>query len=177
MMRGVTGLLALLGGGTALASDIQIGDTAPTFRLRDQAGIEHDLAAYQGRWVILYFYPKDDTPGCTTEACKFRDAISTILAMNAQVFGISLDDQASHASFARKYELPFPLLSDTDAAVSRQYGSLWSFGPIRFSQRHTFIIDPRGQIATIYRSVNTDRHTADVIRDLKKLQATEADRR
>jgi len=177
MMRGIAGLLALIGGGSALASDIRVGDTAPVFRLRDQAGIEHELTAYQGRWIILFFYPKDDTPGCTTEACNFRDAMTRFLAMDARVFGISLDDQASHRRFSEKYGLPFPLLSDPDGTVSKQYGTLFSVGPFRFSRRHSFIIDPAGRIAKVYRNVNPDRHSADVMRDLNDLRASRTQNR
>jgi len=154
MKKGLAGLLALLGGSTALAADLQVGEPAPEFRLRDQTGQARELKDFRGRWVVLYFYPKDDTPGCTTEACNFRDAITAIAAQDAQVLGISLDDQTSHSRFAEKYRIPFPLLSDGDGQISRRYGALWSLGPMKLSRRHSFIIDPSGRIAKIYRLVN-----------------------
>jgi len=169
-MRGLAGLLALLGLHTAHAAELAVGRDAPAFRLADQSGKLHSLADYRGRWVVLYFYPKDDTPGCTTEACTFRDAMTAINALNSQVLGISLDDTASHARFAEKYRLPFPLLADTGGEASRAYGSLWSLGPMKFARRHTFIIDPEGRIAKIYRSVEAAHHSEEVQNDLKELQ-------
>jgi len=170
--RGLAGLLAMLGLHVAQAAELAVGGTAPGFSLNDQGHKTHTLADYRGRWVVLYFYPKDDTPGCTTEACNFRDAIAAIRALDTQVLGVSLDDSASHARFAEKYRLPFPLLADVDGAVSRAYGALWSLGPMKFAKRHSFIIDPDGRIARIYRDVNPDRHSQEIQQDLKALQQT-----
>src|SRR4030067_352135 len=103
---------------------------APKFPLLDQEAKTHTLANYRGRWVVLYFYPNDDTPGCTTEACNFRDNLPALRALNVQILGISMDDTKSHARFAEKYRLPFPLLADTEGDVTRAYGALWSMGPI-----------------------------------------------
>jgi peroxiredoxin Q/BCP len=169
-MRGLAGLLALLGLSAAQAAELAVGHEAPGFRLPDQSGAAHALADYRGRWVILYFYPKDDTPGCTTEACNFRDAITAITALNTQVLGVSVDDTASHAQFAQKHRLPFPLLADRDGQVARAYGALWSLGPVQFARRHSFIIDPDGKIAKIYRAVDAERHSREVQDDLKALQ-------
>jgi thioredoxin-dependent peroxiredoxin len=167
----LAGLLTMLGLHTAQADALKPGDPAPAFALTDQSGKPHALADYRGKWLILYFYPKDDTPGCTTEACNFRDDISRITALGANVVGVSLDDSKSHARFAEKFKLPFPLLADTGGEVARSYGSLTSLGPIKFAKRHSFIIRPDGRIAKIYRDVNPDTHSRDIQKDLKALQA------
>ena len=166
----IAGLLALFGIHAAQAAELSIGVTAPAFALKDQANKIHELADYRGRWVVLYFYPKDDTPGCTTEACKFRDDLGTLRALNVQVLGVSMDDTQSHARFAEKYRLPFPLLADTDGAATRAYGALWSLGPIKFAKRHSFIIDPEGRITRIYRDVKPETHSRELQQDLKALQ-------
>jgi peroxiredoxin Q/BCP len=153
-----------------LAGDLKVGDVAPTFSLPDQNGEMHSSAQYIGQWVVLYFYPKDDTPGCTTEACAFRDEYKVISAQNTQVVGVSVDDVDSHAEFSEKYSLPFPLLSDVDGKLAKGYQSLVDIGPINFAKRHSFIIDPEGKIAQIYRSVNASLHSQQVIADLKRLQ-------
>jgi len=146
------------------------GDIAPNFSLSDQNGKQHQLAQHRGRWVVLYFYPKNNTPGCTTEACKFRDDYFKLDKLGADVLGISVDGQKSHAAFAKKYSLPFPLLADTGGVVASTYGSFFSFGPLKFARRHTFIIDPLGYIATIYRKVDPETHSAQVIREIGALQ-------
>ena len=148
------------------------GDAAPDFSLSDQNHKPHRLDDYKGQWLVLYFYPKDDTPGCTKEACNFRDDIFKIRALNAVVLGVSLDDSKSHEEFAKKYSLPFSLLADTDGKVSEAYNALTKFGPIKFSKRHSFIIGPAGQIQKIYRSVDTDRHSQQIIDDLTALIKT-----
>jgi peroxiredoxin Q/BCP len=155
----------------AQENELKTGDTAPSFSLVDQHGRTHALADYRGRWVVLYFYPRDDTPGCTTEACRFRDEYKVLLSRDAQVLGVSNDDRESHERFAKKYSLPFPLLADTDGEASRAYGSYWSLGPVRFARRHTFIIDPAGRVAEIWRKVDPDRHSAEILAALEKLQA------
>ena len=153
------------------ADELQIGDAAPEFELIDQNRNTHKLADYQGKWVVLYFYPKDDTPGCTTEACNFRDDIFKIRELNAEVLGVSLDSAESHAKFAEKYGLPFPLLSDAEANVASDYGCLTSMGPLKYAKRHTFVIDPEGKLAKIYRDVKPKKHTGEVIADLQQLQS------
>jgi thioredoxin-dependent peroxiredoxin len=165
-----TGLLLA---GTTRAADSEAlapGAAAPEFSLLDQTGTTRTLSAYRPRWVVLYFYPRDDTPGCTAEACAFRDAYLTLERRGVEVLGISVDNRDSHAEFARKYHLPFPLLADTDGAVARRYGALWSIGIARFARRHTFIIDPTGRIAKVYRSVDLDVHSREVQADLETLQ-------
>jgi len=148
------------------------GSAAPEFELTDQNGQVHRLRDYAGRWLVLYFYPRDDTPGCTQEACRFRDDIGVLGDLNAAVVGVSVDDTQSHAEFARKYELPFPLLSDPDGKTAAAYGSLLNLGVIRFARRHTFIIAPDGRIAARFDKVDPARHAQVVARTLRALQRT-----
>ena len=124
---------------------------------------------YHGRWVVLYFYPKDDTPGCTKEACAFRDDLHKLTKLGAQVLGVSVDTSASHAAFAKKYHLPFPLLSDADGKVADSYGALRNLGLIKIAKRYTFLIDPDGKIAKTYLQVDTSRHSQQIIDDLSLL--------
>lgn len=145
------------------------GDRAPGFELIDQYRNLHRLSDYAGKWVVLYFYPKDDTPGCTTEACNFRDDIFKIRALNAEVLGVSLDSRESHARFAEKHGLPFALLSDAEKEVTEKYGCMMSIGPLKYARRHTFIINPEGKLAKIYRKVKPKQHSAEVIADLTSL--------
>ena len=170
LKRASAGLLAILGLQSVQANELAPGSPAPKFTLQDQESRTHTLAGYRGRWVVLYFYPKDDTPGCTTEACNFRDDLPAMRALNVQILGVSMDDTKSHARFAEKYSLPFPLLADTDGNVARAYGSLWSIGPLRIAKRHTFVIDPEGRVARIYRNVKPAEHSRELQQDLKALQ-------
>jgi len=146
------------------------GSTAPDFALQDQNGTPHRLSDYAGRWLVLYFYPRDDTPGCTQEACRFRDDIGVLGDLNAAVVGVSVDDAGSHADFARKYQLPFPLLSDPDGRTAAAYDSLLNLGLVRFARRHTFIISPDGRIAARFDKVDPARHVEEVARTLRILQ-------
>ena len=152
-------------------ADLEVGQPAPGFAMQDQYMKTHSLEKYQGKWVVLYFYPKDDTPGCTTEACNFRDDIFKLRALDAEVLGVSLDSTESHARFAEKYGLPFPLLSDAAGETAGQYGCLTEWRGMTIAARHTFIIDPGGNIAKIYREVDPDTHSAQVIADLTSMQA------
>ena len=153
------------------------GTAAPDFELQDQNGHIHRLRDYAGRWLVLYFYPRDDTPGCTQEACRFRDDIGVLGDLDAAVVGVSVDDTQSHAEFARKYELPFPLLSDPDGKTAAAYGSLLNLGVIRFARRHTFIIAPDGRIAARFDKVDPARHVQVVARTLRALQHAGGDAR
>ncbi len=148
----------------------KVGDVAPTFSLADQTGKIRKLEDYSGKWVVLYFYPKDDTPGCTKEACSFRDDLKQLEKLGAQIIGVSVDDSDSHAKFASKYHLPFPLLADQDAKVAESYGAVNNLLIIKIAKRYTFLIDPSGKIAEIYLDVNTSRHSQEIIDDLKKFQ-------
>lgn len=147
------------------------GSKAPEFRLLDQKGEWHTLAAHKGHWVVLYFYPKDDTPGCTTEACSFRDHVFKLREAGADVLGVSLDDVKSHAAFAEKYKLPFPLLADTQHSASAAYGVLNSSDHFQYARRETFIINPKGVIAKHYDGVDPRKNAAQVLTDLLALQA------
>ncbi len=171
LVTGLSGALALLVLATTHASELAPGTLAPAFELKDQDNKSHRLEDYRGRWVVLYFYPKDDTPGCTTEACNFRDDLPKLRALGTQILGVSIDNTESHAKFAEKFGLPFPLLADTGGAVSRDYGALWALGPFKlFAKRHSFIIDPEGKIARVYRDVKPEEHSAQIMADLKALQ-------
>lgn len=137
---------------------------APSFELNGTDGNTHTLDQYNGKWVILYFYPKDDTPGCTVEACGFRDVHQAILSKRAVVLGVSRDDASSHDKFARKHSLPFPLLSDPDHTVMDAYGA---WGKKMFGKegvlRKTFIIDPDGQVVKVYGRVTPVGHAEQVL--------------
>ena len=146
------------------------GQPAPDFSLPDQTGKTRTLAEFRGKWLALYFYVKDDTPGCTEQACKYRDDIHELSDLGAQVVGISVDDSSSHADFAKKYSLPFPLLADTGGATAARYGSLRENGTL--AKRNTFLIDPNGRIAKIYLSASTSKNSAEVIADLKRLKGS-----
>src|SRR5574340_45618 len=146
------------------------GSAAPDFALADQNGQTHRLHDYAGRWLILYFYPKDDTPGCTKEACRFRDDIGVLGDLNASVVGVSVDDTRSHADFARKYQLPFPLLSDPGGRTAAAYDSLLNLGVVCLARRRTFIIAPDGRIAARFDKVDPVRHAQEVARTLQTLQ-------
>jgi peroxiredoxin Q/BCP len=145
---------------------------APDFTLNDPDGTAHSLADYRGQWLVLYFYPKDDTPGCTIEACSLRDARDDITARGAQIIGVSRDDPSSHEKFKAKYSLNFTLLSDPDGSMIEAYGA---WGPKMFGklgiQRKTFIIDPEGNVVKVYGRVTPDGHGEQIIADLKALQS------
>ena len=146
-----------------------IGSQAPEFKLQDQNGDWHSLSDYRGKWLALYFYPRDDTPGCTTEACNFRDSAFAYKALGADVVGISVDDVASHKEFEKKYELPFTLLADPSGETCAEYGVLRDFQMTQIASRQSFIIDPDGNIAKHYADVDPEIHSAQVLADLELL--------
>ncbi|OGT13933.1 MAG: peroxiredoxin [Gallionellales bacterium RIFCSPHIGHO2_02_FULL_57_16] len=161
---------ALLVARAAYASELpQMGKPAPDFNLPDQNGKLHTLQEYRGKWLVLYFYPKDDTPGCTQEACMFRDDLHQITKLGAQVVGVSVDDSSSHAKFAKKYSLPFPLLADITTETAARYGALMNLGLVKFARRYTFLIDPQGNINKVYLGVETSMHSKQIIEDLQKV--------
>lgn len=147
-----------------------VGAPAPAVSLPNQAGQLVDLAALRGQWVVLYFYPKNNTPGCTEEARQFRDYYPKLQAKNIAVVGVSVDDVKSHQGFAEKLQLPFTLLADTDGAAARAFGVLKGFGPVKFAARETFLIDPAGVIVYHYAAVNARDHAAQVLVDVERLQ-------
>ncbi|MEA3404176.1 MAG: peroxiredoxin [Pseudomonadota bacterium] len=155
---------------SVLADSIQIGQLAPEFSLTDQHQQIRHLEDYRGKWVVLYFYPKDDTPGCTKEACSFRDNINAIISQQAVILGVSVDSVSDHQAFADKFKLPFSLLADPKGLVATQYDALLNLGFLRFAKRHSFIIDPKGRIAKIYRNVDPQTHVGEILKDLNRLQ-------
>lgn len=147
---------------------------APNFTLQDQDGIQRNLQDYKGKWIVLYFYPKDDTPGCTTEACSFRDEREVIAEHGAEVIGISKDSVASHKKFIQKYGLTFTLLSDPDHRTIEAYGA-WGIKKFMGREylgtiRQTFIIDPNGMIVREYPKVTPKDHALQIIKDLETLR-------
>ena len=150
---------------------VVVGEQAPEFELSDQDGQLHSLEDYRDQWVVLYFYPKDDTPGCTTEACEFRDNIFAFKDLNAQILGVSLDDVESHKSFAESYSLPFPLLADVEGAAATAYGVKTRMMGMEVAKRQTFIISPDGTVARHYEKVNPSEHSKQVLADLAELGA------
>jgi thioredoxin-dependent peroxiredoxin len=150
---------------------LQAGEPAPDFLLADGDGRMRQASEWRGRWLVLYFYPRDDTPGCTAEAKAFNDRHPEFAALKAQVVGISVDSSDSHRAFASRLGLNFPLLADTDGQVSRRYGALNDFAIVKFAKRHTFLIDPDGRIAKTYRDVEPSQHAGEIIADLKRLRA------
>ncbi len=144
-----------------------VGDVAPDFSAKDSFGNTVTLSALRGQKVVLFFYPKDDTPGCTKEACSFRDANSTYADKGIRVLGVSLDDETSHQAFATKYSLPFTLLADTDHAVSEAYGVYgeqeWKGNKFLGVARKTFLIDENGVLKQIFDTVNVEIHAQEVL--------------
>ncbi len=155
---------------------LQVGEPAPGFDLVDSSGQAHRLQDYLGQWVLLYFYPKDDTPVCTKEACRFRDDYPALQAQGVQVLGVSLDDRDSHRAFQEKFHLPFPLLSDVKGVAAQAYDTLFTLGPLRFARRQSFLIDPQGRLRKIYRSVDADVHAEQVLGDLEALKQQQLSR-
>ncbi len=146
-----------------------VGAPAPFFDLPDTRGNRHKLSDYRGRWLVLYFYPKADTPGCTRQSCKFRDDWHSFQQMGVALAGISADAPAANAAFALKFHLPFPLFSDTGGAFARQYGAWMNLGITGFPRRYTYLIDPDGRIAKVYTDVSVSEHSQEVLADLKRL--------
>jgi peroxiredoxin Q/BCP len=166
------------------------GDVAPAFTLTDQNGKKHSLADYKGKWVVLYFYPKDQTPGCTTQACQFTENVFAFRNAGAQILGISVDDEASHKAFEKALAsnaqisaanqklvaengLPFPLLADASTETAKKYGVLAKFGQNVIATRDTFLIDPTGKVARHY-NVTPDKlpgHSAELLKDIEALKA------
>jgi peroxiredoxin Q/BCP len=169
-----TTLLGLFMVAPAFAGEVTVGEAAPDFRLQDQNGEWHTLEQYRGQWVALYFYPKDDTPGCTKEACAFRDNIFAFENIGATILGVSLDDVDSHKEFADKYSLPFSILADTNKEAAKQYGVYTKMGTFEMAKRESFVIDPQGRVAKHYSKVNAETHSEEVLADLELLIAETA---
>lgn len=146
------------------------GDNAPDFSLNDAKNNSHSLADYRGQYLVLYFYPKNDTPGCTKEACHFRDDMTRLEKLGAKVVGISVDSSQSNERFAEKYKLPFTLLADVDGSVAQSYHALTNLLIFKIAKRYTFLINPQGKISKVYTSVDVSNHSQQIIDDLKALQ-------
>ncbi|HZF24725.1 MAG TPA: peroxiredoxin [Steroidobacteraceae bacterium] len=159
---------------TAARAAAELGSPAPAFKLQDQDGKWHSLSDYSGQWLVLYFYPKDMTPGCTTQACDFRDNIFAFRKVGAAVLGISVDDVESHKKFAEEHGLPFPILADPSKQTTRDYGVLRSLFGMKLASRETFIIDPHGKIVKHYPQVDPKGHSQVVLKDLQALQKSGA---
>jgi peroxiredoxin Q/BCP len=153
------------------------GANAPDFTLLSQEGSPVSLKGYRGKWVVLYFYPKDQTPGCSREAHNFQVDQPKYAERNAVVLGVSLDSVDSHKKFCAKEGLNFKLLADTDHRVTDSYGSLTNLGLVKFAARHTFLIDPDGKIAKAYTSVDPLKHSSEVLSELDLLQKPESAKR
>lgn len=150
---------------------LNAGDKAPNFELKDQEGNTHTLSEVKGAWALIYFYPKDDTPGCTKEACSIRDNFPKFKKLGITVFGVSVDSVKKHEKFVEKYQLPFTLLADEEKKMVNDYG-VW--GKKKFmgreylgTMRHSFLIDPKGKIAKVYENVKPDEHVEEVLKDVK----------
>jgi thioredoxin-dependent peroxiredoxin len=142
---------------------LAVGTHAPGFTTLDTNGNKVSLANFSGKTVILYFYPKDDTPGCTKEACSFRDNYSAYQGKDIVVLGVSVDDEASHQQFTQKFNLPFPLLADTNRLMMQSYDVDGGTG---YAKRVTYVINPQGMIAHVYTTINTETHATDILADL-----------
>lgn len=156
--------------GGARAGAPVVGSAAPDFTLASQEGASVNLRDYRGNWVVLYFYPKDQTPGCTREAHNFQVDQAKYAERHAVVLGVSVDSVDSHKKFCAKEGLNFKLLADTDGRVSKAYGSLTNLGVAKFAARHTFLIDPSGKVAKTYTSVDPARHSGEVLDALDLLR-------
>ena len=147
------------------------GDKAPAIKLSDQSGNTVKLSDFKGRKVLVYFYPKADTPGCTTQACELRDNIFAFRDAGAQILGISVDDVESHKGFSEKHGLPFPILADSTKETTKKYGVLKTYlGTMELAKRDTFLIDPQGKIVKHYPDVDPKGHSQMVLADIKALQ-------
>ena len=164
-------LLLMVPGCSQAASVPQVGTMAPDFTLPSQDGSKISLSQFKGKWVVLYFYPKDMTSGCTIEAHNFERDQPQYEAKNAVVLGVSVDSVDSHKQFCAKEGLNFKLLSDSDHKVTQEYGSLTNLGVMKFAARHTFLIDPQGKIVKVYTDVSPNKHSEEVLVELTELQA------
>lgn len=147
-----------------------VGQSAPDFKLQDQHRKWHSLDQYKGKWVVLYFYPKDNTPGCTQEANQFKMLYPEFLKSNAVVLGVSLDDISSHQKFSEKLGLPFPILADDQGQLAGKFGIVINLGITKIAKRESFLINPQGAIIYHYSSVNTQTHAEQVLKDIQKFQ-------
>ena len=168
------GLVAVFGFGSVVAASDnipQVGQQAPDFTLSSQDGSPVSLRDFRGRWIVLYFYPKDNTPGCTIEAHNFQRDLSKYEQHHAIILGVSVDSTDSHKEFCGKQGLTFKLLADSDKKVAQQYGSLRNLVVLRVAARNTFLVDPDGKIAKIWTGVDPNHHSSEVLATLAELQS------
>lgn len=149
---------------------VKIGDHAPDFRLMDEREKIRTLSEFHGQKVVLYFYPKDDTPGCTAEACSFRDAYSKLEDAGIAILGVSYDSPESHQKFKEKYELPFPLLSDKKKEVAKTYGASGGLFGVLGAKRYTYLIDEEGTIVHIFQKIDVKRHAEEVLQKFSNVK-------
>ena len=156
---------------TAFGSeDKLLGKAAPEFKLKNSYGEFVSLKEFKGEWLLVFFYPKDDTPGCTKEACSLRDNFAEIKKLNANVLGISIDSSNSHKEFKEKYNLPFMLLSDPEGETANKYGALNNFFIFKLAKRQSFMIDPNGIVRRVYRDVSPTNHAQEIKNDLEAFE-------
>jgi peroxiredoxin Q/BCP len=154
--------------GTAYA-DIAIGQQAPAFSLTDQSGKQRSSGEFRGKWLVLYFYPKAGTPGCTEEACSFRDDIVVLRALGAEVVGVSTDSVDAIQAFGKQHDLPFTLLADVDGKVAGDYDALVNLKVAKFAKRYTYLVDPAGKVVKFYKDVDTKTYAKTIAADLRAL--------
>jgi len=176
MLLAIAAVVLVAGGITVLGLSLRAGDKtpavgteAPDFTLNSQDGKPLSLHDFRGRWVVLYFYPKDRTPGCTIEAHNFQRDLAKYDAKNAVILGVSVQDEKSHQEFCAKESLNFKLLADTKKLVSEKYGSLTNYGLMKLSSRHTFLIDPAGKVRQVWTDVDVKKHSDDVLAAIDEL--------
>lgn len=179
LMAGLVVFVVLFAAGVVVKnvfadSTPSVGSVAPDFTLSSQEGAQVSLKDYRGKWVVLYFYPKDMTTGCTIEAHNFQRDQPQYAQLGAVVLGVSVDSVDSHKKFCTKEGLNFKLLADSDKVVSKEYGSLMNMGIVKIAARHTFIIDPQGKIDRVYTSVDPNKHSEEVLAALGELQKSAA---
>ncbi|MGB7845128.1 MAG: peroxiredoxin [Candidatus Acidiferrum sp.] len=179
MLLVLVSVIVVVGGITLLTMALRAGDKtppvgteAPAFTLNSQDGKPVNLSDFRGKWVVLYFYPKDMTPGCTIEAHNFQRDLSKYAAKNAVILGVSLQDEKSHQEFCAKESLNFKLLADTNKEVSEKYASLNNYGVMKLSARHTFLIDPTGKMRRVWTEVDVKKHSDEILAALDELTKT-----
>jgi len=154
---------------------LRVGDLAPDFKLPDETGKLRSLSEFRGNKVALYFYPKDDTPGCTRQACSIRDGYEDLQKAGIIILGISYDTPESHRKFKEKYQLPFTLLSDGEKHVTKKYGASWGLLGGVVIKRQTFLLDLQGEIVHILKNVDVSRHAQEILQAYKKSEVKSAD--
>ena len=170
----ILAIVSAIGPSSAASSAPSVGAAAPDFTLNSQEGKSVSLHDFKGKWVVLYFYPKDFTTGCTIEAHNFQRDLAQYEQKNAVIVGVSVQDEDSHQKFCTKEGLSFKLLADTKQDVSTQYDSVMTYNEAKYSARHTFLIDPQGKVQKVWLEVKPDKHSEEVLAALTQLQGATA---